>query len=48
MAESRWHSLGHFTGEINTRFAQNYILDSMHCYQSDGIHIIMMYIYIYE
>ena len=33
MAESLWHCLGHFTEEINTRFAQNSILDSLHCYQ---------------
>ena len=42
MAESLWHCLGHFTGEINTRFARNYIIDSfaplpISCYQSAGI-----------
>ena len=30
MAESLWRSLGHFTGELNTRLAQNSILDSIH------------------
>ena len=28
MAESLWHSLGHFTAETHNQFTQNYILDS--------------------